>query len=44
MNNAATRHAVGVDFGGTSVKIALVDERGNIKTEKRIITERKKPR
>jgi len=44
MNNAATRHAVGVDFGGTSVKIALVDERGNIKTEKRIITEHVKNR
>jgi len=38
------RHAIGVDFGGTSVKIALVDERGTIKAEKRIITEHVKDR
>jgi len=38
------RHAIGVDFGGTSVKIALVDERGTIQKEKRIITEHVKDR
>ncbi|HMP90871.1 MAG TPA: ROK family protein [Kiritimatiellia bacterium] len=44
MSNPVMRHAIGIDFGGTSVKIALVDERGNIKSEKRIITEHVKNR
>jgi glucokinase len=39
-----TRYAIGVDFGGTSVKIALVDERGNLKSQERIITEHVKDR
>jgi len=39
MSQSETRYAIGVDFGGTSVKIALVDERGTLHTEKRIITE-----
>lgn len=30
MNTAGVRTAIGVDFGGTSVKMALVDERGSI--------------
>lgn len=44
MSNSEIRHAIGVDFGGTSVKIALVDERGGVKSEKRIITEHVKDR
>lgn len=44
MNNSEIRHAIGVDFGGTSVKIALVDDRGTIKAEQRIITEHVKDR
>ena len=44
MSNTDMRHAVGVDFGGTSVKIALVDERGGIKGEQRIVTEHVKNR
>jgi glucokinase len=44
MSKVDVRHAIGVDFGGTSVKIALVDERGTIKGEKRIITEHVKNR
>lgn len=39
MSKVETRYAVGVDFGGTSVKIALVDDRGTIRNQKRIITE-----
>lgn len=45
MNSSAeVRYAIGVDFGGTSVKIALVDERGGIQKEKRIVTEHVKDR
>ncbi len=44
MSKSDIRHAIGVDFGGTSVKIALVDERGNLKAEQRIITEHEKDR
>jgi glucokinase len=44
MSNTDMRHAVGVDFGGTSVKIALVDERGGVKGEQRIVTEHVKDR
>jgi glucokinase len=32
------RYAVGVDFGGTSVKIGLVNKRGEIKARKKIVT------
>lgn len=39
MNKQDMRYAVGVDFGGTSVKIALVDERGTLLSQERIITE-----
>lgn len=38
MSTKETRHAIGVDFGGTSVKIGLVDDKGNILKDKRIIT------
>lgn len=44
MSTSDTRYAIGVDFGGTSVKIALVDERGSIKAQDRIITEHVKNR
>jgi len=44
MSTSDLRYAVGVDFGGTSVKIALVDERGSIKAQDRIITEHVKNR
>lgn len=33
-----TRYAAGVDFGGTSVKIALVNSTGKLLREKRIVT------
>jgi glucokinase len=32
------RHAIGVDFGGTSVKMALVNEKGQIKGRKKVST------
>lgn len=35
-----SRYAVGVDFGGTSVKIALVDERGGIKARAKLATDK----
>ncbi|HMO50239.1 MAG TPA: ROK family protein [Kiritimatiellia bacterium] len=44
MTTVETRYAVGVDFGGTSVKIALVDDRGNLLAQERIITEHVKDR
>ncbi len=44
MSNNAMRKAIGVDFGGTSVKIALVDERGQLSEQERIITEHVKDR
>jgi len=44
MSTQDLRYAVGVDFGGTSVKIALVDERGAIMAQDRIITEHVKNR
>ncbi|HMO03472.1 MAG TPA: ROK family protein [Kiritimatiellia bacterium] len=44
MSKAETRYAIGVDFGGTSVKIALVDDQGAILSEQRIITEHVKDR
>lgn len=44
MSKQDMRYAVGVDFGGTSVKIALVDERGAISAQERIITEHVKNR
>lgn len=39
MTKQDKRYAIGVDFGGTSVKIALVDERGTLVSQQRIITE-----
>ncbi len=44
MSKVEMRHAIGVDFGGTSVKIALIDERGGIKGEQRIVTDQVKDR
>lgn len=44
MSKQEARHAIGVDFGGTSVKIALVDDRGVIEAQERIITEHVKNR
>jgi len=44
MSKVEMRHAIGVDFGGTSVKIALIDERGGIKGEQRIVTDHVKDR
>lgn len=38
MNEEEMRHAVGVDFGGTSVKLALVNERGAILGRRRFDT------
>lgn len=38
MNDAAMRFAIGVDFGGTSVKLALVNERGQIKGRRKFVT------
>ena len=32
------RYAVGVDFGGTSVKLGLVNDHGEIKARKKILT------
>ena len=32
------RHAIGIDFGGTSVKLGLVNDKGQIKGRKRIVT------
>lgn len=38
MNDAGVRYALGIDFGGTSVKMALVDERGTIKARRKFVT------
>ncbi len=38
MKETIVRHAVGVDFGGTSVKLALVNDRGQIKARKSVVT------
>lgn len=38
MKETSTRHAIGIDFGGTSVKLGLVNDRGQIKGRKRIVT------
>lgn len=38
MSKSEMRHAIGVDFGGTSVKIALVDEHGAMVSQERITT------
>ncbi len=37
-NNKKNRHAIGVDFGGTSVKLGLVNDQGQIKNRLRINT------
>ncbi len=38
MSDAVMRYAVGIDFGGTSVKLALVNERGQIKARRKFVT------
>ena len=38
MNDAGVRYALGIDFGGTSVKMALVDERGTIVARRKFVT------
>lgn len=38
MKDSEMRFAIGVDFGGTSVKLALVNERGQIKARRRFVT------
>lgn len=38
MNEADMRYAIGIDFGGTSVKLALVNERGQIKARRKFVT------
>ena len=38
MKNKTMRHAVGIDFGGTSVKMGLVSEKGEIKAKKKFST------
>ena len=39
MSDVLMRYAVGIDFGGTSVKMALVDERGRIKGRRKFVTQ-----
>jgi glucokinase len=38
MNESDMRHAIGIDFGGTSVKLALVNERGAILVRRKFDT------
>ena len=38
MKNTEMRYAVGIDFGGTSVKLALINERGQIKARRKFVT------
>ncbi|MCO5062687.1 MAG: ROK family protein [Kiritimatiellae bacterium] len=38
MSETELRHAMGIDFGGTSVKLALVDERGKIRARRKFAT------
>jgi glucokinase len=38
MKETTVRYAIGIDFGGTSVKIALVNEKGQIKARRKIVT------
>jgi glucokinase len=38
MSKEKTRYAIGVDFGGTSVKIALVNDKGALLRDQRIVT------
>ena len=38
MKQAGLRHAVGIDFGGTFIKMALVSERGEVKARAKIPT------
>lgn len=38
MKQAGIRHAVGIDFGGTFIKMALVSERGEVKARTKIPT------
>ena len=39
MNDADMRYAIGIDFGGTSVKIALISERGQIVARRKFVTQ-----
>ena len=39
MKNAKTRHAIGIDFGGTSVKMGLISEKGEIKDSYKFATQ-----
>ena len=38
MRESKIRHAVGVDFGGTFIKMALVNEKGDIRSRMKIPT------
>ncbi len=38
MSKPDMRYALGIDFGGTSVKMALVNERGQIKARRKFVT------
>ncbi|HBA85413.1 MAG TPA: sugar kinase [Verrucomicrobia bacterium] len=38
MKDKKVRHAVGIDFGGTSIKMGLVNERGEIKAKRKFNT------
>lgn len=38
MSDSELRAAIGIDFGGTSVKIALVNDRGEIEARRRFVT------
>ena len=38
MKSTEMRYAVGIDFGGTSVKLALINERGQIKARRKFVT------
>jgi glucokinase len=38
MKDKTIRHAVGIDFGGTSVKMGLVSEKGEIKAKRKFVT------
>lgn len=38
MTTTDMRYAIGIDFGGTSVKMALINERGQIKARRKFVT------
>ena len=39
MNDVDMRYAIGIDFGGTSVKMALISERGQIVARRKFVTQ-----